>query len=169
MPRMRNVERSPGPSYPAAKPTRKRCGRESHHSLQCLPSANPSPCRVPLIRARRGMRETMLSEFARARPRSAGSWKSTARGSARQCQMEEAVLLEFDFPSCLATVRDAGLAERSRVPELTRNNFDLWSPLCKDNATRRDFSVFVSLHALSDVDRESRCSMKKKMDRHLAA
>lgn len=41
MPRLRNVERSSGPSYPAAKPTRKRCGRKSHRSLQCLPSANP--------------------------------------------------------------------------------------------------------------------------------
>jgi hypothetical protein len=40
---MRNVERSPGPSYSAAKPTRRRRRGESHHSLQCLPSTSPSP------------------------------------------------------------------------------------------------------------------------------
>jgi|SRR5580658_799387 hypothetical protein len=43
MPRMRNVQGSPGPSHAAARPTGKRCGRKSHRPLQCLPSANPSP------------------------------------------------------------------------------------------------------------------------------
>jgi hypothetical protein len=45
-----------------------------------------------------------------------------------------------------------------------RNGFDLLNPLCEDTKTRQAFSVFVSLNGLSDVDRESRCQMKK-MDR----
>jgi hypothetical protein len=49
-----------------------------------------------------------------------------------------------------------------------RNGFDLLNPLCEDITTRQTFSVFVSLNGLSDVDRESRCQMKK-MDRYLAA
>jgi hypothetical protein len=42
-----------------------------------------------------------------------------------------------------------------------RNGFDLLNPLCEDSTTRQAFSVFVSLNGLSDVDRESRCQMKK--------
>jgi hypothetical protein len=49
-----------------------------------------------------------------------------------------------------------------------RNGFDLLNPLCEHITTRQVLSVFVSLNALSDVDRESRCQMKK-MDRYLAA
>ena len=44
MPRMRKFPRSSGTSYSAAKPSGRRCGRKSHHALQCMPSRNPSPC-----------------------------------------------------------------------------------------------------------------------------
>jgi hypothetical protein len=95
MPRMRKFRRSPGPSYSAAKPTRRRCGRKSHHSLQSMPSANSSSCRDShTVRARQGMRETMLTEFA--------SRETTVRrflhdyrswiGSKLRCRMEEAPL-----------------------------------------------------------------------------
>jgi len=61
MPRMRNFQTSPGPSSAVAKSSGRRCGRKPHHPLQCLPSANPSPCRDShAVRARQGIRETML-------------------------------------------------------------------------------------------------------------
>lgn len=64
MPGMRKFERPSGPSYLPAKPSGRRCERKPHHSLQCMPSANPSPCQVSCaVRARQGMRETMLTEF----------------------------------------------------------------------------------------------------------
>src|SRR5271155_437498 len=106
---MWEFDRSAGSSYAAAQPVGRGCGRKSHHPLQCLPSAGPSRCRASLAAGvRNGMRDTMLTELASRQTtvrrflEEYRSWICSKLG----CRIEEAVLLELDFPMVQVAARE---------------------------------------------------------------